>query len=60
LDGKNGAEIRRTNSAEAAAVGRQVQSDEATSFAANVPPLIESLRPSGVILLSIAGVTPVE
>ena len=34
--------------AEAAALGRQVQSADAVAFAANVLPIIESLRASGV------------
>lgn len=38
----------RCNAAEAAALGRQVQAEEAAAFAANVLPIIESLRPSGV------------
>jgi len=38
----------RCNAAEAAALGRKVQAEEATSFAANVLPIIESLRASGV------------
>ena len=38
----------RSNAAEAAALGRKVQVDEAAAFAANVLPIIESLRASGV------------
>jgi DNA invertase Pin-like site-specific DNA recombinase len=38
----------RSNAAEAAALGREVQVQEAASFAANVLPIIESLRASGV------------
>ena len=38
----------RSNAAEAAALGREVQKDEATSFAANILPIIETLRASGV------------
>ena len=38
----------RSNAAEAAALGRQVQKAEAASFAANVLPIIETLRQSGV------------
>lgn len=38
----------RTNAAEAAALGRKVQTAEAEAFAANVLPIIESLRASGV------------
>ena len=37
-----------SNAAEAAALGRQVQTEEAAAFAANVLPIIESLRASGV------------
>ena len=38
----------RSNAAEAAALGRRVQVEEAAAFAANVLPIIESLRASGV------------
>ncbi len=38
----------RTNAAVAAALGRKVQTAEAEAFAANVLPIIESLRASGV------------
>ncbi|HET7716511.1 MAG TPA: recombinase family protein [Bauldia sp.] len=38
----------RSNAAEAAAMGRKVQVEEAATFAANVLPIIESLRASGV------------
>jgi DNA invertase Pin-like site-specific DNA recombinase len=38
----------RSNAAEAAALGRKVQVEEAATFAANVLPIIESLRTSGV------------
>ena len=38
----------RSNAAEAAALGRKVQVEEAAAFAANVLPIIESLRASGV------------
>jgi hypothetical protein len=38
----------RKNAAEAAALGREVQVEEATAFAANVLPIIESLRASGM------------
>ncbi len=38
----------RSNAAEAAAMGRRVQTEEAASFAANVLPIIESIRASGV------------
>jgi DNA invertase Pin-like site-specific DNA recombinase len=38
----------RTNAAEAAALGRKVQTAEAEAFAANVLPIIASLRASGV------------
>jgi len=38
----------RSNPAEAAALGREVQTAEAESFAANVLPIIEALRASGV------------
>jgi DNA invertase Pin-like site-specific DNA recombinase len=38
----------RSNAAEAAALGRKSQAEEAASFAANVLPIIESLRASGV------------
>jgi len=38
----------RSNAAEAAALGRKVQVEEAETFAANVLPIIESLRASGV------------
>jgi DNA invertase Pin-like site-specific DNA recombinase len=38
----------RSNAAEAAARGRAVQKAEAAAFAANVLPIIESLRASGV------------
>jgi DNA invertase Pin-like site-specific DNA recombinase len=38
----------RSNAAEAAALGRQVQAEEAATFAANVLPIVESLRASGV------------
>ena len=38
----------RSNAAEAAARGRQVQKAEAAAFAANVLPIIEALRSSGV------------
>ena len=38
----------RSNAAEAAALGRKVQVAEAAAFAANVLPIIESLRASGV------------
>jgi DNA invertase Pin-like site-specific DNA recombinase len=38
----------RSNSAEAAALGRKVQVEEAAAFAANVIPIIESVRASGV------------
>jgi len=38
----------RSNAAEAAARGREVQKAEATAFAANVLPIIETLRASGI------------
>ena len=38
----------RTNPADAAAIGRQVQVAEAVLFAANVPPIIDSIRAAGV------------
>jgi hypothetical protein len=38
----------RSNAAEAAAMGRRVQVEDAASFAANILPIIESLRASGV------------
>lgn len=38
----------RSNAAEAAALGRKVQIEEAAGFATNVLPIIESLRASGV------------
>ena len=38
----------RTNAAEAAALGRKVQTEEAAAFTANVLPIIESMRASGV------------
>jgi DNA invertase Pin-like site-specific DNA recombinase len=38
----------RSNAAEAAALGRKVQDEEAVTFAANVLPIIQSLRASGV------------
>ena len=38
----------RTNAVEALAIGRQALSDEADAFAANVMPVIDSLRASGV------------
>jgi DNA invertase Pin-like site-specific DNA recombinase len=38
----------RSNAAEAAALGRRVQVEEAAAFAANVLPIIESLRASGI------------
>jgi hypothetical protein len=38
----------RSNAAEAAARGRKVQVEEAAAFAANVLPIIETLRVSGV------------
>ena len=38
----------RSNAAEAAALGRKVQTEEADAFAANVLPIIEALRTSGV------------
>jgi DNA invertase Pin-like site-specific DNA recombinase len=38
----------RSNPAEAAALGRKAQVEEAATFAANVLPIIESLRASGV------------
>jgi hypothetical protein len=38
----------RSNAAAAAAMGRRVQVEEAASFEANVLPIIESLRASGV------------
>ncbi|SDB57447.1 recombinase family protein [Bauldia litoralis] len=38
----------RTNAAEAAALGRKVQTAEAEAFAANVMPIIASLRATGV------------
>ncbi|WP_090881360.1 recombinase family protein [Bauldia litoralis] len=39
----------RINAAEAAARGRRVQVQEAAAFAANVLPIIESLRASGIM-----------
>lgn len=38
----------RSNAAEAAALGRMVQTAEAEAFAANVLPIIASLRTSGI------------
>jgi len=38
----------RSNAAEAAALGGQVQTSEAEAFAANVLPIIEALRASGI------------
>jgi len=38
----------RSNAAEAAALGRKVQTAEAEAFAANVLPIIEALRASGI------------
>ena len=38
----------RSNAAEAAALGRKIQSEEAVAFAAIVLPIIESLRAAGV------------
>lgn len=38
----------RSNAAEAAARGRKIQVEQATAFATNVLPIIESLRASGV------------
>jgi len=40
------------NSAEAAAVGRRVQADEADRFARNILPVIEAIRRSGVSTLA--------
>jgi len=38
----------RSNAAEAATLGRKVQTAEAEAFAANVLPIIEALRASGI------------